>query len=338
VFAATGTYSDGLTKDLTADVTWASSSPTVATISNVAGSKGVATGLVQGQTTIGATLAGVSGTTTLTVTDAVVASITIAPANATIARGTVQPYVATALYSDGSSQVVTAQVTWVSANTGVAIISNATGTKGLATAVGSGTATISAALGGVTGMATLTVTSAALLSISVTPANTTLSKGTTAPYTATGLYADGSSQDITTQATWASTATAVATVSNAAGSKGLVSAVGEGTTTVSASLSGITGSTGLTVTGATLVSIAVTPPNAVLKRSTMVQFKAVGMFSDNTMQDITTQVTWASSNTNVATVSNAVGSAGLATAVAAGTTTVSATIAGVTGTAQLRVM
>jgi hypothetical protein len=234
--------------------------------------------------------------------------------------------------------VVTAQVTWVSSSTTVATISNAAGTSGLATGIGAGSTTISAALGMVTGSTTLTVTSAALVSISIAPANATLSKGTTRPYTATGIYADGSSQDVTDQVTWATAAPSVATVSNAAGSKGLVSAVAVGMTTASASLAGISASTGVNVTGATLMSIVVTPPNSVLKHSNTVQYKAVGMFSDGTMQDLTVQVTWVSSDINVATVSNAAGTVGLATAVGVGTTTVSASASGITGTAQLRVM
>jgi hypothetical protein len=64
-FAATGTYSGGTTKDITTSVTWSSSSPSVATISNVAGSQGLATGVGQFQTTISATLGSVTGSTNL---------------------------------------------------------------------------------------------------------------------------------------------------------------------------------------------------------------------------------------------------------------------------------
>jgi len=67
-FTATGTYSDSTTKDLTASVAWVSSDPSVATISDSAGSKGLATAGTPGSTTITATLGSISGNTTLTVT------------------------------------------------------------------------------------------------------------------------------------------------------------------------------------------------------------------------------------------------------------------------------
>ena len=87
-----------------------------------------------------------------------------------------------------------------------------------------------------------------------------------------------------------------------------------------------------------MASIVVSPANTVLKHSNTVQYKATGMFSDGSMQDLTTQVTWTSSDPNVATVSNAAGTVGLATAVGQGMTTVTASMSGITGSAQLRVM
>lgn len=67
-FTATGQYSDSSTQDLTTSVRWSSSDPSVAVISNVPGSQGLATGLATGVATIMAALNGVSGATQLTVT------------------------------------------------------------------------------------------------------------------------------------------------------------------------------------------------------------------------------------------------------------------------------
>ncbi len=69
-FTATATYSDNTTQNVTTSATWSSSDSTLATISNTAPNQGVATGVAQGQVTITASLAGVSGTTALTVTPA----------------------------------------------------------------------------------------------------------------------------------------------------------------------------------------------------------------------------------------------------------------------------
>jgi hypothetical protein len=72
--------------------------------------------------------------------------------------------------------------------------------------------------------------------------------GLTEQFTATGTYSDKSTQNLTSQATWASATTSVATISNAAGTRGLATGVAAGTSTISATLGSITGSTVLTVT------------------------------------------------------------------------------------------
>src|SRR5208282_680712 len=112
----------------------------------------------------------------------------------------------TGTYSDASTQDITAQVTWSSST------ANATVAGGLITAVSAGTPTISAALSGITGSTSVTVTAKALTTItltgtqgSTTPiAPPTLAAGTTLQVYATGTYNDGSTQDITTQASWVS--------------------------------------------------------------------------------------------------------------------------------------
>lgn len=89
---------------------------------------------------------------------------------------------------------------------------------------------------------------ATLASLSVTPTNPTVNVGATRQFTATGTYSDATTQDITAQVTWASETTAVATVN----SSGLASALTSGTSTISATKSGVSGSTLLTVQAAPL--------------------------------------------------------------------------------------
>ena len=67
-FTATGSYSDGSTKNITTTVVWSSANSTAATISNATGSNGLATALAAGTSTIAASLTGVSGSTLFTVT------------------------------------------------------------------------------------------------------------------------------------------------------------------------------------------------------------------------------------------------------------------------------
>ena len=335
-FTATGIFTDGSTQDLTAQVQWSSSSTGTSTISNVAGSHGLAQSLGIGDTTITATLSGVSGSTTLTVSSAVLVSLEVTPTNPSIPLGTSQQFAATGTFTDGSIQDLTAEVVWGSSS-GSSQVSNTAGTFGLAQSLAVGSATISATHTGLAGSTTLTISDAALVSIAVTAELSEIALGTTQPFTATGTYTDGSVEDLTTEVVWSSSDTSVATVANAADSKGLASSLAIGTTTISAELAGITGSTTLVVSTAALVSIEVTPSHPSAALGTTKSFVATGIYTDSSTQDITGEVTWGTSNDAVAAVSNADGSRGLATTVAVGSTTITATLAGKSGSTTFTV-
>jgi hypothetical protein len=75
-----------------------------------------------------------------------------------------------------------------------------------------------------------------------------------------------------------------------------------------------------------LTSIAVTPANPTVTAGATQQFTAVGTYQDNSTQDISTHVSWNSTNTTAATIN----SAGLATGQAAGSSTVTASLNGIT--------
>jgi hypothetical protein len=93
----------------------------------------------------------------------------------------------------------------------------------------------------------VTVSSAVLTSIGVTPANTTIAVQSSVQYSAAGTFSDGSQSDITAFVTWTSSNTAVADVSNAATSRGLAKGFAPGTATISATRGAISGTTTLTV-------------------------------------------------------------------------------------------
>jgi hypothetical protein len=247
-FTATGTFSDNSTQDVTSQVTWSSSEPAAATVSNAAGSAGVVVGVAPGASIISATTAtGIVATSPVGVTAASHVSIQVSPNNFAIANGLTQQFTATGTYTDNSTQSLTGQVTWASSNTAAATISNASGSNGLASTAGVGATTIAAALGNVSGNTVLNVSAAALVSIQVTPDSPGIGAGLTTQFTAIGTYTDNSKQYLTTQVTWASTNTGAATISNAAGSNGLLTASSPGTTTISATSGSISASTVLTV-------------------------------------------------------------------------------------------
>lgn len=333
--AAVGTYSDSTTQDLTASVTWSSSEVNVATVSTTGAARGLVSTHQVGTATLSATDpgSGLSASTTLTVTAARLASLAIAPPSASIALGGKQQFTATGTFTDATTRDLTGTVTWESSSAAVAQVSSAAGTSGLATSTGVGTATIKATdpSSGLSATAALTVTAAQLVSISVTPATPSTPLGATTQFTATGTYTDASRQDLTASVTWTSSSASVATVSNAATTRGLATTVALGSTTITATdpVSSRSGSTTLTVIAAQLASIAVTPAAPTIAAGQTQQFTATGTYTDSSTLVLTAEVTWSSSDATVATISNAAGSQGLATAAAIVSGTKTATITAV---------
>lgn len=320
-FTATGTYSDNTQRDISASVNWSSGNSAVATVSPT----GMATGINPGNTLIQATLGGVSGTTNLTVTAAVLNSITVTPPNPSIADGTTQQFTAIAHFSDGTTQDVTNSATWTSSTPAQATVS----TTGLATGADPGQATIGATLNGVTGSATLRITPAAVTSIQLTPQNPSIADGTTQQFTAIANLSDGTTQNVTNIATWTSSVGTKANVSQT----GLATGIEPGQTVVRASFEGQSSETTLTVTPAVVTSITVTPSSPTVADGLTQQFTATANLSDGATQDVTALAAWTSSEPGKATVT----STGLATAASPGQTTITATFNGERGATTLTV-
>jgi hypothetical protein len=257
-FRATGVFSDGTSADLTNSVAWRSGTIAAASIDPVSG---VATGLTAGQTEISATSSLASGSLVgsalLTVKNATLSSITIAPANPTIPVAVTQQFRAIGVFSDGTSADMTNLVAWTS-NSAVATINP---NSGLATGVTAGsaliTATSSVATGGKAGSTTLTVSNATLSSIAVTPLTPTIGSGQTQQFKATGTFSDATTADMTNVVIWSSGTAGVATIN----ASGLATGVAAGSSVITATSSVATGSksgnTTLTVSGSALAPGAV---------------------------------------------------------------------------------
>ncbi|MGE5207229.1 MAG: beta strand repeat-containing protein [Chlamydiota bacterium] len=317
-FTATGSFSDGTTQDISASVNWAASAPTVAGVNTA----GLVSGISPGTAVISTTFEQVSGSSTLTVKAPSLTSISVTPAMPSIANTTNQPFFVTGYYDDGSTQTLN-NATWSSSNTPVVSMNG-----NLAVSKQPGTTTITAAVGSFTASTILTVTSATLVSIAVTPINASMAPGTAKAFFATGSFSDGSTQNLTSSAVWNSSNTSAATMNG-----NTATAVSGGTTTISAVFNGTTGSAELTVTQAKLTSLAVTPSNPVLVVGATQQFAATGTFDDGSTQDLTSLVTWNSSSTSTATIS----STGMATGQGGGACTISATYGGTSASTSLSV-
>ena len=145
------------TRDLSALATWSVSDATVASISNAAAARGQVAPIKAGKATVTATYQGVSGTDDVTVSATTLASINVTPGSATIAQHGTQAFVATGTLSDSTTLDLTNYVTWLSTVPGQASISNANGSRGVVTGIATGSVTISAVRGTLSGTATLTV-------------------------------------------------------------------------------------------------------------------------------------------------------------------------------------
>src|SRR6185436_11894396 len=194
---------------------------------------------------------------------------------------------------------------------------------------------ITASHAGQSATTTLTVTTATLVSVSVSPVDPFVPAGYSLSLQATGNYSDGSSRSLTSQVLWSSSSTSVATISNSLGTEGRVSGLAVGTTTLSATLPGVSGTTFLTVTSEVLNSIDVVPPSLTLAVGAKQQMTATGYFSAGSVVDLTFQVKWSVKPRSVATIGNSTTNKGLVTVRKAGSTTIKATKSNKTGTASL---
>jgi hypothetical protein len=315
-FSAVATFSDGSSQDVSQNATWSTSPNGIANITQL----GSAVGIAPGTTTVTAIFESAFGTAQLMVNTATLVTIAVTPAQTLLAPGSTVTYQAVGHYSDGSTFFISGLVTWNSTNTAVVTIS----AGGVATGQSAGSSNITASYQNVTSPnASVVVTSSPLISIAVTPSPATIPADVAQQFAAIGTFANSSTQNLTSNVTWASSQPAVATISNAAGQQGLATGVAAGQTSITAVFASIVSNPAtLTVSNATLVSFTVTPNNFSTIMGNTVNYRAVGTFSDGTTVDLTTQATWSSTVPRVATIN---ASNGVAATASPGTTVISAT-------------
>lgn len=349
-----GTNHPGTVSNITDQVTWTSSVPSVATIN----ASGVATGVSAGTTTISATINGFTGilgaTAQLTVTGGGsgigtatgITSIAVIPGSQAVqAPGNTAQFIAIGTSTAGNTVDLTNQVAWTSTSVQIATIG---GNNGLATAIGQGSDTITALYtnpgGGstITGTATFTVsagTTEQFTAVTIIPNSEELSaSGQTGQFIALGtLGSNGLDEDVTNsgQITWTSSSPSIATVVG-----GLATGVSVGSTTVTAELKNpdgsiVSNSASVTTTNTAapepLLSLNIIPASITVGNiQDTGQFLAIGTFSQSpTVRDLTNSVTWVSSAPNVFPVStngtgipNPGADAGVATAYGTGGATI----------------
>ncbi len=127
----------------------------------------------------------------------------VTPPAPTLPRGAALQLRATAVWSSGAPQDVGSVATWTTSNAAVASVAG-----GLVTGLATGSATITATWSGQVSAVALTVTPAALVAVAVDPPAAAVPAGTRRAFTATGVYTDGTTADLTASAAWTSSAPA----------------------------------------------------------------------------------------------------------------------------------
>jgi len=214
--------------------------------------------------------------------------------------GSQQRLAVSAMFSDGSASDFTAKVKWSSSNE--ALVEVLPG--GLAKASGgAGPVTITATAPGGKPRDSIDVkVQARLQDIVVGPANPLVESGKSEVMMATGVYADGSHEDLTAWLEWSSDKPDVADFP-APGSECVAKAAGTTTVWATHHDAKVSGSTKVTVAAAgkapALRDLAIVPLNPEIKDGAPVQFKATGTFADKSTHEITGKVTWESSHPDI---------------------------------------
>ena len=327
-------------------VTWTSSNPAIATIDSTGTTSGIAAGAV----TFTATVAGVSGTSSVTVAalpPGTVSNLAVAAVNDTSATLTFTEV------SDGAGgaaavdvRFAPAPIQWgaatsVTRGTCASVAGTTVGSTLTCTVLGltpgtaynfelvafRGTLNVNAVFGNQSNIAaatTTTTTVPTVASVTVTPATATSNVGAKLALVAT--VKDKNNNVMTGKpVTWISSNSAMATVD----STGMTTGIAPGSVTFTASVGGVSGTANVTeaaVVVPVVASVSITPATATSNVGATLALVATVKDQNNNV--LTGKlITWASSNSGIATVD----ANGTTTGVAAGTVTFTATVSGVGG-------
>jgi alpha-tubulin suppressor-like RCC1 family protein/uncharacterized protein YjdB len=261
------------------------------------------------------------GSAAVTISPVRVAAVTVPGTSLLVSQTTT--LTATVKGADGSP-LINRIVRWSSGQPAIATVDSVTGKV---TAVALGSATITATSEGVRGTATVTVTPVPVRTVTIDPNGAALLIGQSVQLTATAKDSVGGTLAGRT-VTWSSASQTVASVS----AQGMVTALSAGTTAITATVEGKTGTVSVTVSAVPVSTVTVAPSSANLLVGQTRQLEAQA--KDSIGGSLTGRpVTWTSNSPAIATISNQ----GLVTATGAGTATLVATVEGKTGSATVTV-
>ena len=288
---ALASLSDGTQAPVTEGVTWSAADPAVASIS----AQGLVLTHAVGKTDIHAALGELTATTTVSVTREL-RSLDIVTADGTalapILVGQDLELRAVGTYSDGHTAELTSAegLAWRSSDPTVATIS----ADGRVETHAVGQTDIHASRGALSATVSVSVTRE-LRSLEIVTADGTefapVPVGLGVGLRALGTYSDDATEDLTAEVQWGSADPTIATVASGDDPPGTVKAHAAGTTTISVSLDGVTGSRALEVGPAVLVEVLIDGGDIIRAPGRKLRLSATGVLSDGTRGPVS-GVTW----------------------------------------------
>ena len=312
---------DAQGRELKRQVAWTTSDARIAEVAT----NGQVLARAPGTVTIRATVDGKSGQAAISVVSTPVATVEVTPPIASLEIGDSVRLQAIPRATDGS--VLSNRVaTWTSSDNGVASILP----DGYVHALSVGSATITATIEGVRGQATVNVRAAlvTVASVAVQPGSGSVAVGDTLRFLAVPRDANGQTVPGRTP-TWTSGSPGIASVDNT----GLARGVTTGTAAIVATVDGVSGQAGLTVTPATITAVEISPPSTTLAVGNTLQLRATVRASDGSV--VTgVPVTWAVDLPAIASIDQT----GLITGRTVGEAVVTASAGGRSGNARVFVV
>ena len=297
-------------------VSFSSGNPSVATVSQA----GLVTAVGPGGATITATSESRSATAAITVSVVPVASVVVSPSSEDIVVGQTTQLAAVA--KDAAGSTLSGRVFgWSTNNPSIATVSS----TGLVTAVGAGTAIVSASIDGRSGASTITVRPKPVGAVILSPSQTSLTVGATVQLTTQVIDATG---NVLTgrPIAFASSAPSIAMVSGG----GVVTAIAPGNAVITATSEGKVGTADIVVTAVPVAAVDIAPTSVSLTIGQTAQLTATTKSATGAVLP-GRLVRWTSGAPSIATVSQG----GLVTAVGVGSAVIFASADGAVGTATV---
>ncbi|HEY0711138.1 MAG TPA: hypothetical protein VGF45_00570, partial [Polyangia bacterium] len=225
-----------------------------------------------------------SVTARIKITSANLTSLVVTPAQSTIPQGMSVRIAAMGKSSDGSTIDLTEFVSWSSSEPAVLTIDKPPfGRDFNAKSTGFGTTRVTASYAGLGAEAVVSVTTAKLVRLTITPATARVPRWVSQRFVATGTFNDGTVHDLSGDVTWACSASCTAT--------GVATITQHGRWPITATYGGFSAEASLEVVESELESLKVDPPVATIPVGGFVQLKAEATFIDARKERLTVDVT-----------------------------------------------